>query len=227
MLPRPLLSAKHGNFSVDFTVTVGEHSETTQWEETTMLKRLAIPVIALVCFLFSTQSAFACGGLIAPDGDVRLARASTLIAWHDGIEHYLTSFSYQGAEKNLGWIVPLPTEPQKIEAGGAWTLQRLSRESHPQLLQERFTASSASDSAQVLQQVQIEALNVTVIKGSGEEILNWASQNGFFITGDTRAHLLAYAKGSPIFTAATYDTHRAAARHQVQGAGGPPPITIR
>ena len=29
-----------------------------------MLKRLAIPVLALVCFLFSTQSAFACGGLV-------------------------------------------------------------------------------------------------------------------------------------------------------------------
>jgi hypothetical protein len=227
MLPRPLLSTKHGNFSVDFTVTVGEHSETTQWEETTMLKRLAIPVLALVCFLFSTQSAFACGGLIAPDGDVRLARASTLIAWHDGIEHYLTSFSYQGAEKNLGWIVPLPTEPQKIEAGGAWTLQRLSRESHPQLLQERVTASFASDSAKVLQQVQIEALNVKVIKGSGEEILNWGSQNGFFITGDTRAHLLAYAKASPIFMAAKYDTQLAAARHQLQGDGVPLLITMK
>ena len=192
-----------------------------------MLKRLAIPVLALVCFLFSTQSAFACGGLIAPDGDVRLARASTLIAWHNGIEHYLTSFSYQGAEKNLGWIVPLPAVPQKIEAGGAWTLQRLSRESHPQLLQERVPASFVSDSAQVLQQVQIEALNVKVIKGSGEEILNWASQNGFFITGDTRAHLLAYAKGSPIFMAAKYDTHLATARHQLQGDGVPLLITMK
>src|SRR5260221_10301374 len=132
-----------------------------------MLKRLAIPVLALVCFLFSTQSAFACGGLIAPDGDVRLARASTLIAWHDGIEHYLTSFSYQGAEKNLRWIVPLPAVPQKIEAGGAWTLQPLSRQSRPQLLQERVPAGLVRHSAQVLQPVQIEALNVQVIKGSG------------------------------------------------------------
>lgn len=192
-----------------------------------MLKRLAIPVLALVCFLFSTQSAFACGGLIAPDGDVRLARASTLIAWHDGIEHYLTSFSYQGAEKNLGWIVPLPVVPQKIEAGGAWTLQRLSRESHPQLLQDRAPVAATMGSAQVLQQVQIEALNVTVIKGSGEEILNWASQNGFFITGETRAHLLAYAKGSPIFMAAKYDTQIATERHQLQGDGVPLLITMK
>src|SRR5258708_14938293 len=109
-------------------------------EETTMLKRLAIrmaiPVAALVFLLFQAPSAFACGGLIAPDGDVRLARASTLIAWHNGIEHYLTSFSYQGVEKNLGWIVPLPAGPQKIEAGGGWTPQPLSPETHPQLLHE-------------------------------------------------------------------------------------------
>src|SRR5258708_21830559 len=226
-LPRPLLSTKHGNFSVDSIVIVDEHSKNIQMEETTMLKRLAIPVLALVCFLLSTQSVFSWGGLIAPDGDVRLARASTLIAWHNGIDHYLTSFSYQGAEKNLGWIVPLPAVPQRIEAGGAWTLQRLSRESHPQLLQERVPASFVSDSAQVLQQVQIEALNVKVIKGSGEEILNWASQNGFFITGDTRAHLLAYAKGSPIFMAAKYDTHLATARHQIQGDGVPLLITMK
>src|SRR5258708_31117393 len=148
-LPRPLLSTKHGNFSVDSIVIVDEHSKNTQMEETTMLKRLAIPVLALVCFLFSTQSAFACGGLIAPDGDVRLARASTLIAWHNGIVHYLTSFSYQGAEKNLGSIVPLPAVPQKIEAGGAWTLPRLSRQSHPPLLQEPLPSSFLSHSAHV------------------------------------------------------------------------------
>ena len=43
-------------------------------EETTMLKRLAIrvaiPLAALAIFLFQAPSAFACGGLIAPDGDV-------------------------------------------------------------------------------------------------------------------------------------------------------------
>src|SRR5258708_3242165 len=132
-LPRPLLSTKRGNFSIDSIVIVDEHSKNIQMEETTMLKRLAIPVLALVCFLFSTQSAFACGGLIAPDGDVRLARASTLIAWHDVIEHYLTSFSYQRAENNLRAIVPLPAVPQRLQAGGAWHLHALHRERHPQL----------------------------------------------------------------------------------------------
>lgn len=195
-----------------------------------MIKRLTIfSLLALAFLLVQTQAAFACGGLIAPDGDARLARASTLIAWHNGVEHYLTSFAYEGSEKNVGWIVPLPTVPDNIQDGGAWTLQRLERETHPQ----RFISplvqadSAAGSSAQVLQNVQIEALNVKVIKGSGEEIVNWATQNGFFLNDDTRAHLLIYAKGSPIFMAAKYDTQLAQSRGQFQGDGVPLLITMR
>lgn len=189
--------------------------------------RLALPVLALTFFLLQTNTALACGGLIAPDGDVRLARASTLIAWHNGIEHYLTSFAYQGSEKNVGWIVPLPTVPDNIQDGGAWTLQRLDREVHPQRVLDLAPQAAASGSAQVLQNVQIEALNVKVIKGSGDEIVNWASQNGFFLNDETRSHLLVYAKGSPIFMAAKYDTQLAQQRGQFQGDGVPLLITMK
>lgn len=67
-----------------------------------MLKKFAILVSALALFVLQTQSAFACGGLIAPDGEVRLQRATTLVAWHDGIEHYLTTFTYQENKANSG-----------------------------------------------------------------------------------------------------------------------------
>ena len=62
-------------------------------------------VIALGLFAFQALPALACGGLIAPDGDVHLARATTFVAWHGGIEHYLTSFTYQGNVTNLGSLV--------------------------------------------------------------------------------------------------------------------------
>jgi hypothetical protein len=193
-----------------------------------MRKRfLLIPLLAFVLFISQTSQAFACGGLIAPDGDVRLARASTLIAWHNGVEHYLTSFSYQGSASNVGWIVPLPAVPEKIEDGGAWTLQRLDRESHPQRFEFNAPQATSAGSAQVLQQVQIEALNVTVIKGSGKEIVDWAVKNGFFLDEETHDHLLVYAQGSPIFMAAKYDTHLAAQRHQQEGDGVPLLITMK
>ncbi len=170
-----------------------------------MLKKLAALAIALGFFATQALPAFACGALVAPNGSVRLARATTLVAWHDGVERYLSSFSYQGDFSNLGWIVPLPAVPMKIEEGGAWT----------------------SDGATVLQQVKIEALNITVIRGSGPQVLNWATSNGFFLNADTRAHLLGYAKGSPIFLAAKYDTSAAQAHHLLQGDGTPILITMK
>src|SRR6266702_7488872 len=146
-----------------------------------MLKRFAILVSALALFVLQSQSAFACGGLVAPDGDVRLERATTLVAWHDGIEHYMTSFTYQSDVSNLGWIVPLPAVPLKIEAGGAWTLQRLNLESHPvnEFGPVHLAASAAiPESAKVLEQVKIAALNITVLRGSGQAVLNLATDNG-------------------------------------------------
>ncbi len=212
-----------------------------QWEENggstmiLMLKKLPALVIALAFALglFAAQAlpALACGGLVAPNGAIRLSRAATLVAWHDGIERYMTSFTYQGDVANFGWIVPLPAVPLKIEEGGAWTLQRLFRETHPQEFLRFAAASTASgnadDSAQVLQKVKIEALNITVIRGSGQAVLNWATTNGFYLDGETRAHLLIYAQGSPIFMAAKYDTAAARARGQLQGDGAPVLITMK
>jgi len=194
-----------------------------------LLKKVAAcALLALGVLTIQTLPALACGGLIAPDGDVRLDRAATLIAWHDGIEHYMTSFAYEGNSSSLGWIVPLPSAPiSPIVEGGAWTLQRLDREVHPPPPNTFPEATADSGAADVLQQVQIEALNVTVIRGSGDQVLQWATQNGFAVNDETRAHLLDYAKGSPIFMAAKYDTSIAQARHQLSGDGVPILITMK
>jgi hypothetical protein len=200
---------------------------------TKMRRKFLVPAIAtaiaLGLFAFQALPALACGGLIAPDGDVHLARATTFVAWHNGIEHYLTSFTYQGNAKNVGWIVPLPAVPLNVEEGGAWTLQRLELETHPPEPTLQFAAAGAAtaSSAQVLEQVKIEALNITVLRGSGQEVLNWVQSNNFFLDNETRTHLLTYANASPIFMAAKFDTAAARARGQLQGDGTPILITMR
>src|SRR6202171_5839043 len=167
-----------------------------------------VPAAAATLAVFLTQAlpAAACGGLIAPNGAIRLERATTLVAWHDGVDRYMTSFSYNGSASSFGWIVPLPAVPVKVEEGGGWTLQRLFRETHPQppiLSLEVAAKSQAADSAVVLQQVQVRALDITVLRGTGQGVLDWAASNGFAVDAETRAHILQYAKGSPIFMAAT------------------------
>src|SRR5436190_21228119 len=75
--------------------------------------------------------ASACGGLVAPGHAEVLQKATTLAAWHDGFEHYVTGFQFAGGADRFGYIVPLPGVPTKIQKGGNWTLERLEREINP------------------------------------------------------------------------------------------------
>src|SRR5579872_504255 len=106
--------------------------------------------------VLQASQALACGGLVAPDGDVRLAKATTFVAWSGGVEHYVTSFAYTGAVADVGWIVPLPAIPTSITAAGAWTLQRLEREFAP----VEFAGLAASDAAGVPDAVVVEQVQV-------------------------------------------------------------------
>ena len=188
----------------------------------------AAPVAAALAL--PAAPALACGALVAPDGDVRLGHVATFVAWHGGVEHYLTSFAYQGNETGLGWIVPLPAAPTSIQAGGRWTLQRLELEVNPAppLAAGAGFAESAAVAApaQVIEQTQVEALNVTVVKGSGPAVIEWATQNGFYLSTEVHDHLLTYAKATPFFMAAKYDLTAARARGLLAGDGVPLLITM-
>jgi len=196
------------------------------------MRRILATTLAGVAALVATLTpAFACGGLVAPNGAIRLTRAATLVAWHGGIEHYMTSFSYQGSNvKDFGWIVPLPAVPLKVEEGGGWTLQRLFRATHvlnDEFLGAAIPAAAAKDQAVVIEQVQIRALDITVLRGSGQAVVDWCRQNGFVLPPETRAHLLVYAHGSPVFMAAKYNVARAEATGQLAGDGAPVLITMK
>ncbi len=179
--------------------------------------------------LLQAGQALACGGLVAPDGDVRLAKATTFVAWSAGIEHYVTSFAYTGAVIDVGWIVPLPAVPTSVTEAGAWTLQRLEREFAPPVPTPDFglELSAAGAPAVVVEQVQVEALDVTVLKGSGQAVIDWCVHNGFLISPEIQNHLLRYAASSPVFMAAKYNTSLALQRHQQAGDGVPLLITMR
>ena len=196
-----------------------------------MLRRL-LGGTAVACALLTlgVQTASACGGLVARNGAVRLARATTFVAWHGGVERYVTSFTYQGAASDVGWIVPLPAVPTAIEPGGRWTLQRLVREFAPPLEDRVFAAEGAAapaaQSAQVLQQTTVDAVDLTVLKGSAAEVLQWCRENSFEINDETRAHIEMYAKSSPIFMAAKYDVNKARELGRFSGDGTPVLITM-
>jgi hypothetical protein len=193
-----------------------------------MRKFLFATIGVAAAVVLQAGPAFACGGLVAPDGDVRLAKATTFVAWSAGIEHYVTSFAFTGAVTDVGWIVPLPAVPTSITEAGAWTLQRLEREfAPPELLQLADQAlPSHGAPAIVIEQVQVEALDVTVLKGSGQAVIDWCTHNGFLVSAEIKDHLLRYASSSPVFMAAKYNTSLALQRHQQSGDGVPLLITM-
>src|SRR6202163_3609023 len=193
-----------------------------------MRKFLFATIGVAAAVVLQAGQACACGGLVAPDGDVRLAKATTFVAWSAGVEHYVTSFAFTGAVTDVGWIVPLPAVPTSITEAGAWTLQRLEREfAPPELFQLALAAAPAhGDAAIVIERVQVEALDVTVLKGSGQAVIDWCTHNGFLVSSEIKDHLLRYASSSPVFMAAKYNTSLALERHQQAGDGVPLLITM-
>ena len=186
---------------------------------------LAAVAAALVV---TTQPAAACAGLIGPNGAVNLLRTTTFAGYHDGVEHYVTAFQFAGGSGQFGSLVPLPGIPSDVIRGGDWTLQRLVRETEAAKRTALFQAAGAPAAADavVLQQVRIDALDVTILSGGGEAVGRWATEHGFRLPPDAPEVLDFYAARSPIFMAAVFDADAAKARGQRVGDGTPVHLVI-
>src|SRR5437879_2887722 len=166
-------------------------------------KALVAASAALFAAGIGAGPAWACAGLVTPGGNVRLVRTGTLAAYHAGFEHYITSFRFEGGGAEFGSIVPLPGIPSNVERGGDWTLQRLDREVNPRVQASSAALSTdgqpAAANATVVYETKIDALDITILKGGGASVGDWARQHGFKLTPDAPAVLDFYAERSPIF----------------------------
>ena len=177
-----------------------------------MWGRIGVGCAAAVAVVGAVAApAMACGGLVGENGTIQLVRTATLAAYHDGVERYVTSFQFTGEGAEVGSIVPLPDVPTAVERGGDWTLQRLALEVAPPV-EERAVALAASDAAgnaEVLLETKIDALDITILRGGGDEVGKWALEHGFFLSPDAPEVLDYYATRSPVFMAARFDAARA------------------
>jgi Uncharacterized protein conserved in bacteria (DUF2330) len=192
-----------------------------------MRRILAAPFAAAASLLILAGPALACGGLIGPNGAVNLLRTTTFAGYHDGVEHYVTAFEFAGGEGEFGSIVPLPDIPSNLEKGGDWTLQRLILETDPPVFEALSAgADELRDTAEVILEVRIDALDITVLRGGGDEVGTWAADHGFRLPPDAPEVLDFYARRSPIFMAAVFDADAARERGQQVGDGTPVHLTI-
>ena len=164
----------------------------------------------------------------APTAPSTCSRTTTFAGYHDGEEHYVTAFQFAGGGGAFGSITPLPGVPSSVVKGGDWTLQRLIRETDPvpEAFRAADLAASPAAAAVELMKVQIDALDITVLKGGSAAIGAWAKAHGFRLPPDAPEVLDFYARRSQIFLAAAFDADAAAARGQQVGDGTPVHITI-
>jgi hypothetical protein len=195
-----------------------------------MRRRLSLALLgAALATILVAGPTLACGGLIGPNGAVNLLRTTTFAGYHDGVEHYVTSFEFAGGGGAFGSITPLPGVPSSVEKGGDWTLQRLIRETappEPLRLDLAFGAAAASGGAEELMKVRIDALDITVLKGGAADVGKWAGDHGFRLPPDAPEVLDFYADRSPIFLAAVFDADAAKETGQEVGDGTPVHISI-
>lgn len=191
-----------------------------------MRRRMVVvgALVALPIGVLGAAPAGACGGLVGENGTIELLRTTTLAAYSGGVERYVTAFQFTGEGEEVGSIVPLPDVPTKVERGGDWTLQRLTQEVAPPVEFDGAlaTGEASSDGARVILETQIDALDITVLEGGGDEVGEWAVDNGFLLTPDAPEVLDYYAERSPVFMAARFDAQRA--QELGQGAGDSTPI---
>ncbi|HLM64812.1 MAG TPA: DUF2330 domain-containing protein [Acidimicrobiales bacterium] len=180
---------------------------------------MALPVAVVLA-----DPAGACGGLVGENGTIELTRTTTLAAYTDGVERYVTAFEFSGEGESVGSIVPLPDVPTDVTRAGDWTLQRLAQEVAPPAVRARGAEELAltAQDAEVVLETQVDALDTTVLRGGGDEVGRWALENGFLLTPDAPEVLDHYARRSPVFMAARFDAQRA--EDLGQGAGDSTPI---
>jgi hypothetical protein len=181
-------------------------------------------VLAALGFSASPALAECSGGLIVAGHAAALVKATSLAAWHGGYEHYVTGFEFTGRVTSFGYIIPLPGVPTKIQKGGDWTLERLEGEigEGPLAFKSQGTDAlftAAAPSVQVLQQVKIDALNVTVVRGGGPDVARWANKNGFDLSPDAPKVLGRYSDAGAIFALAKYDVAGASEGGLIRGQG--------
>ena len=116
--------------------------------------------------VLAAAPAFACGGLIGPNGAVNLLRTTTLRR----LPRRRGALRHGVPVRRWRRVLRQPHAPargpSKVEKGGDWTLQRLIRETEPSTFAMPALAAPAAlaAAAEVLMQVRIDALDITVLR---------------------------------------------------------------
>src|SRR5690606_21912872 len=86
--------------------------------EDDMRRIIAAAALVVPVVVATSAPAGACGGLVGENGTIELVRTTTLAAYSDGVERYVTAFEFTGEGDEVGSIIPLPDEPTDVTRAG-------------------------------------------------------------------------------------------------------------
>ena len=137
-----------------------------------MSKRIGFGLIVAAVVAMTAAPAAACGGLVGENGTIQLTRTTTLAAYHDGVERYVTSFEFTGAGQ--GGRLDRAAARRADRRSSAAATGRCSASSARSRRRGRGASPSPRrprrrrPGAQVILQTKIDALDITVLKGGGD-----------------------------------------------------------
>ena len=114
--------------------------------------------------------AVACGGLVGENGTIKLTRTTTLAAYHDGVERYVTSFEFSG-QGRVGRLDR--AAPRRAVEGRARrrldvaTPRARSRAAAAGALRAAGRGREVPTAREVILSTKIDALDITVLQGGG------------------------------------------------------------
>jgi hypothetical protein len=117
--------------------------------------------------------------------------------------------------------------PTEVAKAGDWTLQRLLLEIQPPALESAtLGVATRSASAEMILETTVDSLDITVLKGGGAAVGDWARENGFGLSPDAPELLDFYAARSPVFMAVRFNAERAKTQGLELGQATPVQVTI-
>lgn len=149
--------------------------------------------IALAALLLGWPSALACCSVTSEGGGTRIGSQRVLIVWDPATktEHFIREANFLGADKDFGFLVPTPSEPQLAEAAAS-LFEELELVVRPRieqrrtwtfrfwdsLLREKYKSSTGSsserlhfDSVEVLQETLVAGFQAVVLQSTSAPAL--------------------------------------------------------
>ena len=154
----------------------------------------------LLLVAFSAAPALACGGLIGPNGAVNLLRTTTFAGYHDGGRALRHRVRVRRWRRGLRQPDATPRDPVERREGRRLDAPApASARPNPAARAPTSSlgaAAAAAGEAEVLMEVTIDALDITVLRGGADEVGTWATDHGFRLPPDAPEVLDFYAARS-------------------------------